>query len=381
MHHAIIRWSLCGLLWPLCPTAGSAQEVQSLLLRIKAVGKEGGGNIEAAKAWKELVTQGPGVLADVLGGMDDANPIAVNWLRGAVEAIQDKANSTGQKIPADKLEVFLKDTRHAGHSRRLAYECLVRLDPTTPARLLPKMLDDPSSELRRDAVAVKMKHGLTASFESAASQTAYFRDVLKYARDRDQVNAICVELKKNGIEIDQTRHYGFVTRWLLVGPFDNVNGVGFNNVYPPERGIDVKAVYPGKGNEQLRWREHATAKPLGLVDLNEVVGKLKGAVVYAHAAVSSETERPVELRAASNNAVRLWLNGKEIYFREEYHHGMEMDQHVGKGALKAGRNEILIKVCQNEQTDSWAELWSFQLRVCDYLGAAVPVTNVTQKVK
>src|SRR5262249_26234307 len=160
-----------------------------------------------------------------------------------------------------------------------------------------------------------------------------------------------------------------------------VNGVGFNNVYPPERGIDVNAVFSGKGNEQLRWREHLTAKPLGLVDLNEAVGKLKGAVVYAHAAVSSETERPVELRAASNNAVRLWLNGKEIYFREEYHHGMEMDQHVGKGALKAGRNEILIKVCQNEQTDSWAELWSFQLRVCDYLGAAVPVTNVTQKVK
>jgi hypothetical protein len=85
MHHTIIRWSICGLLWPLCPTVGSGQEVQSLLLRIKAVGKEGAGNIEAAKAWKELVTQGPGVLTDVLGGMDDANPIAVNWLRGAVE--------------------------------------------------------------------------------------------------------------------------------------------------------------------------------------------------------------------------------------------------------------------------------------------------------
>jgi len=381
MHRAIVRWSFCVMLWTWCPAVGSAQEVQSLLIRIKAVGKEGAGNIEAAKAWKELVTQGPGVVADVLGGMDEANPIAVNWLRGAVEAIQDRSSSTGEKIPADKIEAFLKDTRHAGHSRRLAYECLVRLDPTTPARLLPKMLDDPSSELRRDAVAVKMKYGLRASFESVDACTDYFRDLLKYARDRDQVNAICAELKKNGIDVDQTKHYGFVTHWLLVGPFDNVDGVGFNNVYPPERGIDVKAVYPGKDDEQLRWREHAAAKPLGLVDLNVAVGKLKGAVAYAYAAVSSETERPVELRAASNNAVRLWLNGKEIYFREEYHHGMEMDQHVGKGALKAGRNEILIKVCQNEQTDSWAELWSFQLRVCDYLGAAVPVTNVTQKVK
>ena len=114
---------------------------------------------------------------------------------------------------------------------------------------------------------------------------------------------------------------------------------------------------------------------------NEILGNLKGAVVFGYAAVSSDTERPVEIRAASNNAVRIWLNGKEIYFREEYHHGMQMDQHTGKAVLKAGRNEILIKVCQNEQTDSWAQQWSFQLRVCDALGAAIPLTNVTEKVK
>ena len=46
-----------------------------------------------------------------------------------------------------------------------------------------------------------------------------------------------------------------------------------------------------------------------------------------------------------------------------------------------GANEILIKVCQNEQNDSWAQQWSFQLRICDALGGMVPVTNVTEKVK
>jgi hypothetical protein len=380
MHQTIIRWSICGLLWTLCATVGSAQEVQSLLVRIKAVGKEGVGNVEAAKAFKQLVTQGPGVLPDVLAGMDDANPIAINWLRGAVEAIQDKAANNNAKVPADRIEAFLKDTRHAGHSRRLAYECLVRLDPTAPDRLLPKMLDDPSSELRRDAVAVKLKLGKEAAFKNLSKKN-YFQDLLQHARDRDQVKAICDELKEHGVNIDLTRHYGFVTRWNLIGPFDNVKGVGFNNVYPPEKGIDVKASYPGKDNKAVRWQEHAIGKELGVVDLNEAVGKLHGAVAYGCATLSSETERPVEIRAASNNAVRILLNGKEIYFREEYHHGMEMDQHVGKGMLNKGRNEILIKVCQNEQTDDWAQQWSFQLRVCDHLGGAVPVTNVTEKVK
>ena len=381
MYPSIIRLTVCGLFWGFCAAVGSAQDVQALLVRIKAVGKEGAGNGEAASAFKQLVTQGPGVLPDVLAGMDDANPVAINWLRGAVEAIQDKAINGGQKIPADKLAAFVKDTRHAGHARRLAYECLVRLDPTTPDRYLPKMLDDPSSELRRDAVAAQLNYAKGATFESTTAQKKFYQDLLNHARDRDQVQTISAELKKQGIVIDLTKHHGFVTRWLLVGPFDNVKGVGFNNVYPPEKGVDVKASYTGKADKVVRWEEHTTDKAFGVVDLNEAVGALKGAVVFAYAVVSSETERPVEIRAGSNNAVRIWLNGKQIYFREEYHHGMEMDQHVGKGKLKSGHNEILIKVCQNEQTDSWAQQWSFQLRVCDALGAAVPLTNVTQKVK
>jgi hypothetical protein len=99
-----------------------------------------------------------------------------------------------------------------------------------------------------------------------------------------------------------------------------------------------------------------------------------GVTGYAFAAVQSPEQRPVQLRATSKNAVKIFLNGKEIFFREEYHHGMRMDQHVGFGTLKAGRNEVLIKVCQNEQKEDWAQDWSFQLRICDALGGAVPFT-------
>jgi len=366
------------LLWAVCTAGASAQDAASLLIRIKAVGKEGAGNVEASKAWKELVARGPSVMPDVLAGMDDASPVAVNWLRAAIEAIQDKAMQKGEPLPTAKIQAFLADTKNNGRARRLAYECLVRLDSTTPDRLLPKMLDDPSGEIRRDAVEVKLKHGLRAAFVSVDAQKKYFNDLLLHARDRDQINDISAELKKLGVEIDLTKHFGFVTQWQLIGPFDNVKGVGFQNVYPPEKGFDLKGEYVGKDGK-VKWSEHRTDKALGLVDLTEAVGKLKGAVVYGYSAFESKTERPIEIRAASNNAVRIWLNGKEIYFREEYHHGREMDQHIGKGTLKAGRNEVLIKVCQNEQTDSWAQEWSFQLRVCDALGAAAPIVNVTGK--
>ncbi len=353
-----------------------AQEVNSLLVRIKAVGKEGTGNVEARKAWKELVQHGPTVLPDVLAGLDDATPTAANWLRGAVEAIADKAVTKGQKFPTDRLESFLTDTHHAGHARRLAFDLLTKLDPTTPDRHLPKMLNDPGQELRRDAVARFLAKAEKVT-DPAQAKTE-FQDALKAARDRDQVKLIAQKLKKLGVDIDLTKHFGFVTNWAVVGPFENSKGVGFSTTYPPERGVDLQAEYVGKKEEKIRWQRHTTDQPFGMVDLNKIFGNLKGAVAFAYSEITSPNERPVEIRVGSNNAVRIYLNGKEVYFREEYHHGLEMDQHVGKGTLVAGRNEILIKVCQNEQTDSWAQLWSFQLRVSDALGGSVPVTVVTK---
>ncbi|HZZ81768.1 MAG TPA: HEAT repeat domain-containing protein [Gemmataceae bacterium] len=371
-----IRSAICTIICLAATTVAFGQEAQSLVLRIKAVGREGVGNVEAAKALKQLVALGPGAMPEVLAGMDDASPVATNWLRAAIEAMQDKGVQSGQKIPVAKIEAFLADKSHNGRARRLAYECLVRNDAKTPERLLPTMLDDPSSELRRDAVARKL-----ASFGKSPTRKQ-LEELLAHARDQDQINAIAKNLKdQHGVKIDLTKQFGFITRWNVIGPFDNAKGVGFNVPYPPEKGIDFKATYPAKGNKQVNWQEHTTTKDLGLVDFNEAVGKLKGVVQYAYTAVESETERPVEIRAASNNAIRIWLNGKEIFFREEYHHGMEIDQHVGKGTLRKGKNEILIKVCQNEQTETWAEQWSFRLRICDALGGAVPLSNVTEKVK
>lgn len=366
--------------WLSLAGVGRTEEIGSLTAPILKVGKEGQGHAAAQKAWKVLTSKGPDILPEILSALDGASPRAANWLRSAFETIAFRAHADS-KLNAEPLEAFVRDTRHSGPARRLAYEWLVRIDATTPDRLLPGMLNDPGAELRRDAVDVLLKK-LQPIFEKGDKQPALkgYREALEYARDRDQVDLIADRLKKLGQEVDLTSHYGFITRWALVGPFDNTGGIGFDTIYPPEKNVDLKKTYQGKGNQKAAWFEVTTEEKLGLVDLNKEVGALKGAVQFAYTVVSSPEEKPVEIRAGSNNAVRIYLNGKEIYFREEYHHGMKMDQHVGKGVLKAGRNEILVKVCQNEQTDSWAQQWSFQLRICDSLGSAVPVSVVMEKV-
>jgi len=355
--------------------AAADSEAKALIDRILAVGREGEGNPKASAAWRELVQLGPDTVFQILPAFDQADPVAVNWLRSAVDAIAERELAKGKPLPASQLEAFVGETKHSGLGRRLAYEWLVKVDPAAPARLLPHMLDDPGEELRRDAVAFALQNAkqLLDKNEKTAATAAY-RKLLTAARDRDQVESIAKTLKNLGEPVDLVTQFGFITRWKLIGPFDNTGGKGFQTAYPPEKKIDLTASYQGQKNQSLTWKNHTTNDPYGVVDLNKALGKHMSVAGYAYAAVYSQKELPVELRAGSNNAVKIFLNGREIYFRDEYHHGLRMDQHVGRGTLKAGRNEILAKVCQNEQKEDWAQLWSFQLRVCDYLGGVIPLS-------
>ena len=83
----------------------------------------------------------------------------------------------------------------------------------------------------------------------------------------------------------------------------------------------------------------------------------------------------MDLRLGSICAAKLWLNGKQLMEHDVYHSGTKIDQYVARGKLRAGANKILVKVCQNEQTESWAQDWSFQLRICDRVGTAVLSEN------
>jgi hypothetical protein len=354
-------------------SAPPADKVAAHLEAIRKVGREGAGNAAAARAWKELVRRGRPVLPALLAGMADDEPVAANWLRTAVDAVAERAVAAGRPLPRAELEKFLADTRHARVARRLAYEWLVRVDPTAADRLLPKMLHDPSPELRRDAVAraIREAKALLDRDERKAATAAY-RKAFAGAADQDQVDRIAEQLKELGVKVDLAAHLGVVRRWQLLGPFDHTGGVGFARAYPPERRIDLSAGYTGKAGKELRWQEHTTASPYGVVDLNKAVGKHMGAVAYAFAVIDSPRARPVQVRAGSTNAIKVFLNGKQVFAREEYHHGQAQDQYVARGTLKAGRNQLLLKVCQNEQKDDWAQNWSFQVRLCDPAGAAVP---------
>ena len=357
-------------------------DLSGSLARLKAVAREGKGNEEAAKAWKDVVGRGPEALLPTLAAFDGADARAANWLRSAVDAICENALAKKQPIDLRKLDCFILDQTAPGTGRALAFEWFSRLDPEAGADLGTRFADDPVRELRRISIAYfisEIEKAVKAGRKAEAAER--FQLILKSARDRDQVDAIVKHLKTLGVDTDVQALYGVVAKWVLITSFDNTAMKGFDVAFAPEKAVDLKAALPGKGDKPVRFLSHTTAEPRGKIDFNAVLGKEMGAVAYAYAVVDSPADRPVELRVASNNAVKLYLNGELLFFRHEYHHGMTMDQYVGRGKLRKGANELLIKVCQNEQKDDWAQSWGFQARLCDALGGAVPFTNVTPEVK
>src|SRR5438093_217393 len=90
----------------LAPTTSAAAEADALLAIIKAVGREGSGNVEAGKAWRQLVRLGPATLPAILAAFDDADATVANWLRPAVDTIAERALAAKQPLPTAELERF-----------------------------------------------------------------------------------------------------------------------------------------------------------------------------------------------------------------------------------------------------------------------------------
>ena len=194
---------------------------------------------------------------ELLSAMDGATPIAANWLRSAAEIVAGKIPDGGS--PAlGPLEAFLADRSHAPKARRFAFELIRGIDAAKAEALVPGMLDDPSPELRRDAVARLMGEGASlAEGGKKEAAVAIYRKALAAAVEPSQVTPISEALKELGVDVDLPKHFGFLMRWQVVGPFDNTGraglrkGVRAGERRRSRRGVGTGA-NPGRSNGG-RW--------------------------------------------------------------------------------------------------------------------------------
>lgn len=137
-------------------------------------------------------------------------------------------------------------------------------------------------------------------------------------------------------------------KWFYAGPFDNTGQKGFDTVYPPETGVDLKKEYVGKNNEKVVWKEgnFVDGQPNDLT----IFGKPElntncVAYIYREINVGSDMEVPVSL--GSDDTLTVWLNGQKIH-AENVYRGVAPDQAVLKLKLRPGKNTVLLKICQGD---------------------------------
>ena len=359
-------------------SANAQNNVKQALSKLRNAESGTASQAEIQAAWHTVTSNDSSTLFEILTAMRGTKPIAENWLRGAVDTIAERQLRATGSLPNEKLEKFVLSGEESPRARRTAYEWLLAADDTAEERLLPKMLDDSSLELRYDAVARLIDQA--ASAEESAKQNLYKR-ALSSARSLDQMSACIDQLEKLGEKPNLETYFSYVTRWMIIGPFDNTAGVGMSNAYPPEEELDFTKKHQGKSNE-LSWLEYQpTAEDLGdvgRVDLNSVLQEEKGVVAYAAAKIYSANKRIVQCRYETVNASEFWFNGDQLAAHNIYHSGGEFDQYVVPVTLQPGENIILLKVCQNEQTEVWARPWNFRLRVTDDLGAGIELAYEPQ---
>ena len=315
---------------------------------IAQAGPQGTGATAAKAARDELARHGVEVLPRLLVALDTTNPVAANWYRTAYEEIvsRELSRETTQ-WPIEFFKEYVGNAQRAGQPRRLVLSLLDKLEPAFRDQWMPTRLDD--AEFRYEAVGLALAAGERAlkSKEEVAAKSE-FRKAFAAARDSTQVTQVAAKLKSLGEPADAIQHLGLVVDWWLVGPFDAPQKTGFAKVFEPENHVDLQAKYRGQAGE-IAWKKHHETDTLGQLNLIKELGTTREAVGYAYAEFDVPREQPAQVRCGADDNCSVWLNGKQVFAREQWLNGTRFDRFITPITMKAGRNTLLVKICQGPQ--------------------------------
>jgi hypothetical protein len=354
-------------------SADGQESLDAIRKDIATVAAQGIGSKEGRGAWERLAAAGPEAAPLLVETMDTPSVPRVNWFVTALDRVLDRHGTA--KVDVEGLLAFARDGRRQGRARRVALDIVERQRPGTLAKLLPGWLDDP--EFRPDAIDLVLDDARKAlkagNKEKAGTQ---FREAFEHARDIEQARRAAVGLLDLGVEVSVAKHLGFLMDWHLIGPFDAQGQKGFHLSYPPEKGVDLKAEVESRG-KTLRWKHYRVEEPsprvgakhVALANLREsrALGDADDAVAFAYTEIDVPAARKVEFRGAADDNFTVWVNGKRVFGFEEYRNGVRFDRHRFAVELKAGKNAVLVKVCQTPAPNPEPN-WEFLLRVVDEEG-------------
>jgi len=123
--------------------------------------------------------------------------------------------------------------------------------------------------------------------------------------------------------------------WYAVGPFEGPEkDQVFDQAYPPEKMIDLeKPVNKLKWTKKPKWTD-GKVRALNLPD---------NAAIYLYRTIHTTQAMPIEFSLGSDDAIKLWLNEKEV-LANNVGRGVKPDQEKVTAHLHKGENHLLMKI-------------------------------------
>ena len=146
----------------------------------------------------------------------------------------------------------------------------------------------------------------------------------------------------------------YLDQWYVVGPFDAQGPVPLQSASPPEWGVDLDAVYRGKGGSLLQWvLADGASYPFIPPD------RAENAVYYAWTEVRVDHDTTVWIDIGADDDSKLWVNDALVWVSGDadkawYHRPFyQLEPQVAaydlvegrrRVTLHAGRNTLLFKL-------------------------------------
>jgi len=146
----------------------------------------------------------------------------------------------------------------------------------------------------------------------------------------------------------------FLDTWYVIGPFEGAGHDSQNAIYPPERGVDLDAVYYGKNDLPVRWTFQQDARYPSIP-----LPRAENAVYYAYTEVEVDRDMDLWVWIGGDDDTRMWFNDRLVWlsgdnvdkpwYRQPFStlpamRTLNLSEGQRRLHFNKGRNSILLKL-------------------------------------
>jgi hypothetical protein len=100
----------------------------------------------------------------------------------------------------------------------------------------------------------------------------------------------------------------FLDTWYVIGPFEGAGHDSQNAIYPPERGVDLDAVYYGKNDLPVRWTFQQDARYPSIP-----LPRAENGVYYAYTEVEVDRDMDLWVWIGGDDDTKMWFNDRLVW--------------------------------------------------------------------